>query len=149
MKARFYPSHLLFLLMGTASLIGCAKNETAPTKEAAIARLRELKTLLDEKKYGEAIPLFLIHRENRNDSRIELEDMVSKIEMTDSGIDRLEKQGKFGSLEEVFGDDSQRFIQRFGLTDPANCFALKYEDAEAGFYWDGQQFLIFRCDDID
>lgn len=29
-----------------------------------------------------------------------------------------------------------------------DCYYLSLKNAEAGFYWDGKQFKIIRCDDI-
>lgn len=139
---------LLMLLIIPFLAVSCGGGSSA-TKEHAISRLRTLQSALESKKFEDAIPLFVVPKEHGAIRVRDLEPMAERKELTAAGIDRLEKEGKWGSMREVFGDRGPRMAERFGLADSANCFGLSDGKGEAAFYWDGKQLLIFRCDDIN
>ena len=68
-------------------------------------------------------------------------------EVSPAGIDILEAKGTFGPLTEVFPIRGARKAERAGVS-PSDCYALRLEQAELMGHWNGEQFRLFRMDDI-
>lgn len=120
----------------------------APDREAAVAHLRKAAAALEAKNYEEAATYFKLPEGAPPDVVAkELAKLIEKKEISNSGVEKLAKEGKWGPLKEVFGDKGIRWTERAKV--PADqCYGLGKEPAEVGFYWDGGKFLIFRLDDV-
>ena len=149
---------LLAVAVLTALTVGCGdknagaggtQSKGAPVKEEAVRVLRNLNSALEKKDYDQAVTIFQVPPTAKaEDLKKDCARLVELNEISSSGIDILASKGNWGKLAEVFDANRANSIaQRFGV--PAgDCYGLKFEQAEAGFYWDGNQFKVIRCDDI-
>jgi hypothetical protein len=143
----------VIIVLAAAALAGCygnsssnsptASGSTSPTKDAAVQLLRALNSAIEAKDYSKAMGYVQGPARNEDFDRL-----VANQEISARGIDILAEKGKWGKLTEVF--DSTRAS---GWADRVkvpvdSCYGLNYQNAEAGFYLDGKQFKIIRCDDI-
>lgn len=146
-------------------LVGCNKTEenknggstngststssAAPVKDDAVKVLRSALAALESKDYDKAASFFKIPSgASTEDINKQLARLIELQEISSSGIDILAKDGKWGKLDETFSaDQAKRIAERAGVSLDA-CYGLTLKSAEAGFYWDGKQFKIIRCDDI-
>ena len=152
-------SCLVFAIALLAALAGCKKSNvqtdgsggpnSGPTKEAAVQTLRTFLAAVEAKEYPKAAAMIQTSSEV-SPAEIEksLGRMLDNNELSARGIDILAERGKWGKLAEVFGADrASRLIARAGVPVD-DCYGLNLENAEAGFYWNGQQFKLVRVDDI-
>ncbi len=143
---------ILFVL--TFALVSCSKlggNKTSgqPTKENAVQLLRDALTALEAKDYDKAASYFKIPANATQDEiKRQLGRLLELQELSEKGIDILAKDGKWGKLEEAFGADRAKSMAERAGVPLDSCYGLTLRNAEAGFYWDGKQFKIIRCDDI-
>jgi hypothetical protein len=146
--------NLLALLVLASAVISCSKlggnkSRGEPVKDNAVQVLRDALAALEAKDYDKAATFFKIPA---NATPEEIKQQLGRLlelqELSANGIDILAKDGKWGKLEEAFGvDRAQSMAERSGVP-LESCYGLTLRNAEAGFYWDGKQFKIIRCDDI-
>ncbi len=121
---------------------------SVPDREAALAHLRKAAAALEAKNYEEAAVYFKLP-EGAPPDRIaeELAKLIEKKEISSAGVEKLAKDAKWGSLQEVFGDKGARWTER-AKVPAAQCYALSKDPAEVALFWDGSKFLVFRLDDV-
>lgn len=124
-------------------------SSAAPAKDDAVKVLRSALAALEAKDYDKAASFFKIPAgASTEEINKQLARLLELQEISSSGIDVLAKDGKWGKLDEAFSpDQAKRIAERAGVPLDA-CYGLTLKSAEAGFYWDGKQFKIIRCDDI-
>ncbi|MBX3170679.1 MAG: hypothetical protein KF760_24960 [Candidatus Eremiobacteraeota bacterium] len=121
---------------------------SAPDREAALAHLRKAAAALEAKNYEEAATYFKLPEGAPPEVVAkELAKLTEKKEISSAGVEKLAKDAKWGSLQEVFGDKGARWTER-AKVPPDQCYALSKDPAEVGLFWDGTKFLIFRLDDV-
>jgi len=121
---------------------------SAPDREAAVAHLRKTAAALEAKNYQEAAAYFKLPEGAPPDAVAkEMGKLLEKREISAAGVETLAKDGKWGSLKEVFGDKGVRWSDRAKVPID-QCYALGKDPAEVAFFWDGSKFLIFRLDDV-
>jgi hypothetical protein len=144
---------IIALLVLALVVVSCGKlggNKSAePTKDNAVQTLRDALAALDAKDYDKATTFFKVPANaTSEDIKRQLGRLVELQELSVKGIDILARDGKWGKLEEVFGADrAKNMVERAGVPVDS-CYGMNLRNAEAGFYWDGKQFKIIRCDDI-
>jgi len=126
-----------------------AQQPAAPSKAEAVGILRGLFSVLEAKDYGKAIAYFQVPP---GATPADLEKAAARFielkEISAGGIAILEAKGKWGKLiETVEPARAERFAGKFGVP-VAECYGLTLGNAEAGFFWDGRQLKLIRCDDI-
>lgn len=121
---------------------------SVPDREAALTHLRKAATALEAKNYEEAAAYFKLPEGAPPDVVAkELAKLTEKKEISSAGVEKLAKDAKWGTLQEVFGDKGARWTER-AQVPPAQCYALSKDPAEVALFWDGSKFLIFRLDDV-
>lgn len=144
---------IIVLLVLALAVVSCGKlpgtKSAEPTKENAVQTLRDALAALEAKDYDKAATFFKIPANaSSEDIKKQLSRLLEIQELSASGIDILARDGKWGKLEEVFGAErAKNMVERAGVSADS-CYGLNLRNAEAGFYWDGKQFKIIRCDDI-
>jgi hypothetical protein len=131
-------------------IAGCclAGADSKPSREAAVGLPRDLLQALEAKDYDKALTFLQVPPGLKpEDVKKELPKFLELKEISKKGIDILAKEGKWGKLDEIFGDRAKKWAER-GKVPLESCYGLGFKNAEAGFYWDGKQFKIIRCDDI-
>jgi hypothetical protein len=128
---------------------GASTPSGAPTKEAAVKTLQDAAAALEAKDYDKAVVHFHVPPGATPEQfKTAAPGMVENREISKQGVEILAAQGKWGKLEEVLPKDrAQRYAERSGVP-LAECYGLTHGDAETGFYWDGRQFKLIRCDDV-
>jgi hypothetical protein len=116
---------------------------SGPTKEAAVQLLKSLNSAIEAKDYTKAMTYVQGSPQNSDFDRL-----IANQEISASGIDILAQQGKWGKLAEVFDANRANSMADRMKVPVDSCYGLNYQNAEAGFYWDGKQFKMIRCDDI-
>jgi hypothetical protein len=81
-----------------------------------------------------------------------LASIVKNQELSAAGIRKLEKEAKFGSAIELFGEDrATRFAERMGGV-AEKCWAFNHAagdvTGEVIAQWDGEKFRLIRIDDV-
>ncbi|WP_411826525.1 hypothetical protein [Luteolibacter sp. AS25] len=154
---KFIPS---LLLPFTLFLCSCQspKEKTAdtstekiaaePTREAAISLLNRLADDLENGRDSDAVKHMGAYP-GVSEAKMtgEMKGFLEKNEISSAGVTILAEKGKWGKLTEIFPERGPRLAEKWQL-DPEDCWALGYEGAEAGFHWNGEKFLIIRCDDV-
>ena len=140
------------LLLLLAMLLPAAPTSAAdagPSKESAVALLRGLLAVLQAQDYAKATTFFQMPPGLTPEVlQKEAAKFIERNEISATGIDTLVAKGKWGKLTEtVEPARAQRFAEKFGVP-VAECYGLTLGNAEAGFFWDGKQFKLIRCDDI-
>lgn len=131
-----------------AALASATPAASAPDREAALAHLRKAAAALEAKNYEEAAAYFKLPEGASPDVVAkELAKLTEKQEISSAGVEKLAKDAKWGTLQEVFGDKGTRWTER-AKVPPDQCYALSKSPAEVGLFWDGSKFLIFRLDDV-
>lgn len=155
---------IMIMLVLTLALAGCSKmignkgdgpakgsttTSAEPSKDNAVRVLQNALAALEAKDYDKAATFFNAPSGSSSENvKRQLSRLLELQEISQKGIDILARDGKWGRLEQVFGTDrAKRLAERAGVPLDA-CYGLKLSNAEAGFYWYGQQFKIIRCDDI-
>jgi hypothetical protein len=156
---------IVIMLVLTLALVSCSKTDgdknggtatgststttAEPVKGDAVRVLRDALAALEAKDYDKAASLFQAPPgTSPEDIKRQLARLLELQEISQTGIDILARDGKWGKLEDAFGAErAKRIAERASV--PLNaCYGLTLRNAEAGFYWDGKQFKIIRCDDI-
>lgn len=121
---------------------------STPDREAALAHLRKAASALEAKNFEEAATYFKLPEGAPPEVVAkELAKLTEKKEISSAGVEKLAKDAKWGTLQEVFGDKGARWTER-AKVPPEQCYALSKDPAEVGLFWDGSKFLIFRLDDV-
>jgi len=145
---RFISGVVLLAMLALAGCYGDSSStggasSTGPTKEAAVQVLRAMNSAIEAKDYTKAASYVQAPA-----TASDFEKMVTNQEISARGIDILAEKGKFGKLTEVFeASRASGWADRMKVPVDS-CYGLGYENAEAGFYWDGKAFKMIRCDDI-
>jgi hypothetical protein len=144
---------IIVLLVLALMVVSCGKlpgiKTAEPTKENAVQTLRDALTALEAKDYDKAATYFKVPANAPPDEvKKQLARLLEINELSSNGIDILARDGKWGKLEEVFGADRAKSMTERSGVPVDSCYGLNLRNAEAGFYWDGKQFKIIRCDDI-
>jgi PBP1b-binding outer membrane lipoprotein LpoB len=129
---------------------GSTKSAKAePVKDEAVRVLRAALSALEAKDYDKAATFFKIPANaSSEEKKTQLARLLELNEISKTGIDILARDGKWGKLDEAFdAERAKRFAERANVP-LESCYGLSLKNAEAGFYWDGEQFKIIRCDDI-
>jgi hypothetical protein len=145
---RFSATVVILAFVSILALVSHAE-EKGPTKTEAVRILRSLLTALEQLDYLKAFSFFRLPL-NATPENIDTEmaQLLERKEISARGIEMLEAQGKWGTLEEtVTRERAERFAAKFGVP-AAQCFGLTLGNAEAGFHWDGRRLKLIRCDDI-
>lgn len=129
-------------------IVGC-QSSSGPTKEQLIKDLKSVYELLSNGEHMAALE----HFKGPDDIPKErlakdLKGLIKKREISEKGIEILDKNGKFGKLNEIFPDRSKRWMERNEITTPDDCYGLGYKNAEVAAYWTGSKFLLIRLDDV-
>lgn len=145
MKSSKKPFYLLILVL---VVFGC-QSSNQPTKEQLISDLKSVYELLSKGDNLAAVEHFK-GPDGMSKERLasDLKGLLDKRELSMNGIEILEKEGKFGKLNEIFPDKAKRWMERNGVSSPENCYALGYRSAEVAAFWDGSKFLLIRLDDV-
>lgn len=147
---RIRSARFAALILSVIGLFSAGRTLAAePTKADAVTLLRRLFAVLEAKDYVEAAA-FLQSPKGISPEILqnEVAKFIERNEISADGIDILDAKGKWGKLSEVVEPArAQRFAGKFGVALEA-CYGLVLGNAEAGFFWDGKQFRIIRCDDI-
>ncbi len=139
----------LVLVVLLALLLPAGASAAEPTKAEAVGILRNLFSALLAQDYQKAVTFF---QTPTGATPADLQKAVARLielkEISAPGIDVLEAKGKWGKLNEtVEPARAERFAAKFGVP-AADCYGLTLGNAEAGFFWDGKQLKVIRCDDI-
>jgi hypothetical protein len=141
----------LLIALALLTFAGCKSNATSsgPTKDAAVQTLRAFLAAVEAKDYDKAAGMLKLPPQvTSDDIKKGLGRILELQEISSKGIDIIADKGKWGKLEEVFGADrANRFVERSGVS-LNDSYGLSYQDAEAAFFWDGQQFKITRVNNI-
>ena len=151
------PAYLFSLAIGLTSC-GEKPSETTgtktvevaaePTKVAAIALLSDFAKNLES---GDSEAAAVLMKTPPGMSETEKTESMSSFlerkEISSAGVAILTEKGSWGKLTEVFPERGARLAEKWEL-DAGECWGLGYEGAQAGFHWDGEKFLLIRCDDI-
>ena len=154
----------MIVLTLTLVLVGCSKmlgrkdsgpaegattTTAGPVKESAVRVLQDALAALEARDYAKAATFFRVPpSSDLEDVKKQLARLLELRELSQNGIDILARDGKWGKLDQAFSADRAKYMaERAGVPLDA-CYGLSLRNAEAGFYWDGKQFKIIRCDDI-
>ncbi len=118
-----------------------------PTKEAAVQVLRDFLAALEAKNCDKAATFLHLPPDQKFDAQRELSQGLERKEISKKGIDILAAKGQWGKLAEVFPKNAEARAKRMQVPLDA-CYGLRFDPAEAGFYWNGSQFKLIRVDDI-
>jgi hypothetical protein len=121
----------------------------APTKAAAIQRLRDVLAVLESKDYTKATELFAFPANERpRSAEAAFGKLIEQKEISAKGIDVLAAKGKYGKLADVFGPEkAASYVEKYVL--PLDeCYGLSVDGASVGFHWDGVSLKLFRLDDV-
>ena len=147
---RIRSARLGALILSLSGLLIAGRALAAePTKADAVTVLRGLFSALEAKDYAKAAA-FLQNPPGLSPEVLQKEvaKFIERNEISAAGITVLDAKGKWGKLSEaVEPARAQRFADKFGVALEA-CYGLALGNAEAGFFWDGKQLRIIRCDDI-
>jgi len=127
---------------------GCSSKPKEPTKETAVGLLNELCDNLLQGELRAAADL--MHTPPGMDEAEKVMGVAKFLELREistPGIKILAEKGNWGKFDDIWPERGERIANKWSL-EIENCWALLYENAEAGFYWDGKGFQIIRCDDI-
>jgi len=142
------PSDTATTSVSSTPVVSTTPVAAAPDREAAVNHLRKAAAALEAKNYTEAATYFKLPEGAPPDAVAkELAKLIEKKEISSAGVEKLAKDAKWGSLQEVFGDKGKRWAERVKAA-PEQCYALSKDPAEVGLLWDGSTFLIFRLDDV-
>ncbi len=119
-----------------------------PTKAALVAVLRDVLQALEAGDADAAVPHFILPEGmSAEKARAGVGGFLEKREISGAGIDRLEKDGRYGTLKEVFAERGESWAERAGA-DLGKCYALSLDGAEVAALWDGKAFKLIRLDDV-
>lgn len=139
---------ILPLLILALFIIGC-RSYPMPTQEQLITDLKTVHKLLSNGDNLAAAKHFKGPDDASQEKLVtELNKVLRNQELSMAGIEILDKEGRFGKLNEVFPERGARWMERNGITTPEDCYGLGYGNAEVAAYWDGKKFLIIRLDDV-
>lgn len=129
------------------ALGACKTNQ--PTKEAAVARLTAFIDAVEKNELDAAVGMLKLGSDAPVDEvKKELPNGLLSGELSKAGLAKLAADGTWGTFEQVFPDAADRVDLAAVEVPIGAAYALKLDRAEAGLYWDGSKFLIFRCDDL-
>ena len=152
MKTTMQTKVMLAAAIVLSLWLGASAAQAAePTKEQAIAHLKGLLTALEAKDYDKAATFFTIPPGATPEQLKEgLPKLIELREISAEGIEALAAEGKWTKLADVVKAEAERaasWAKRFGV-NPAECWALMADPAEAAFHFDGTSLKLIRCDDI-
>lgn len=135
------------VLVLAAALGGCKTKQ--PDKEAAVATLTAFIDAVEKNELDAAVAMLRLGADAPVDEvKKELPNGLASGELSKAGLAKLAADGTWGTFEQVFPDAADR-VDLTAVDVPIGAaYALKLDRAEAGLYWDGSKFLIFRCDDL-
>jgi len=142
-------SVLAFFLSVIVTLPGTCFAQSSPQKEQLIKTLKTVHSLLKSNDFSGASKHLVLPANFKPEM---LDGILSRREISLNGINRLEKEAKFGKASEVFAAErASRFATRAGV-DLEQCYGFNYEAdsvaAEVIAVWDGTNFKLIRFDDI-
>ena len=157
-------SALMFVLNGCSGKTGTDNNnqsdlqnnnektdqkKTQPTREQMISDLNMLYRKISNRKVEEAkkflkIPSSVSNEEIEN----ELSRSIENNEISAEGIAILSEKGSFGKLRDIFPEKADEWIKRSEIKNEGDCFAIKFYQAEVAGFWNGENFVFFRLDDV-
>ncbi|MEM0995677.1 MAG: hypothetical protein AAGN35_01295 [Bacteroidota bacterium] len=136
------------LLLLTAAFIATA-DKPRPTKKQMVSQLKAVCQLILDEDYAAAADQFILPAGMSPErSREALAGLVTKREISLSGIDILKTEGTFGPLKEIFPERGPRWMERSAIATAGDCYGLAYKNAEVAGFWTGKQFKFFRMDDV-
>jgi len=151
---------LILLLVGGLLLVACGGQETSstdpgpaeaagpPTQEALVGVLRAMLVALEAGDTDGALRHILPPSGMTAEAvRKSVGRFLATKAISAAGIDRLSAEGRYGSLDAVFGKGGEGWAKRAGV-DMADCYALALEDAQVAAFWDGTTFKVIRVDDV-
>ena len=126
-----------------------APTAAAPTKEAAIQRLKETLVALEAKDWQKASAYFAFPAAERPKN---LESMLGKLielkEISAKGIDTLAAKATWGKLAEVFEPErAKSWADKFAV-NVDECYGFKLDNASVGFHWDGKELKLIRLNNV-
>ncbi|WP_372369598.1 hypothetical protein [Candidatus Uabimicrobium sp. HlEnr_7] len=123
----------------------------APVKEYALQILTDFYVALSKKDYKKATSYQLFGKRMNRKTFISIlqEEGLHNNVISQEGINALEKLGKWGTFEEVFGKKRNNlfFLHEFEISIE-DCYGLNLENAEAKFHWNGSDLKIIHCKNI-
>ncbi len=136
---------LTWFLWGQESLA----QDKRPSKEQAVQVLKDFHAALQAQDYDKAVTFLQPHPMIKPEAlKKDLAEFLKRKEISAKGIEILAAKGTWGKLEEVFEAARARSMaQRFKVSVDS-CFGFKLKEAEAAFFWNGEQLKIIRCNDI-
>jgi hypothetical protein len=121
----------------------------APSREQAVQVLQMVADALEAKDYDKAVTYFQIPPGKTPEQfKATAPGLVEQQVISKEGVEVLGAEGNWGSLQEVFAEESaNRLAERAGV--PVDqCYGLSHAEGEAGFHWTGQEFKVIHCNNI-
>lgn len=119
-----------------------------PDKATLIKSLRYFHSLLKQARYAEAAQLINVPK----DFAVEkLAGTIERNELSENGIDVLERDAIFGSVKERFPERGEALVERTGMNID-ECFGFRHtaggQTGEVIAHWNGKMFRLLRVDDV-
>jgi len=160
-----FSSHVIFALNSCGTKSDTEKNiqnesqnnkekitdqqSSQPTREQMLSDLNLLYRKMSNRKFEE-VKKFINFPPSVSQEEIETE--ISKSlenkEISAEGIAILSEKGSFGKLKDIFPEKADKWLKRSDITNEKDCFAIKLNQAEVAGFWNGENFVFFRLDDI-
>ena len=125
------------------------QQSSQPTREQMISDLNLLYRKMSNRKFEEVKKFIKIPT---SISQEEIESQISRSiennEISAEGIAILSEKGSFGKLRDIFPEKADKWLKRSEIKNEEDCFALKLNQAEVAGFWNGNNFIFFRLDDV-
>jgi hypothetical protein len=127
------------------AIAGCP---SSPKKEQAITALTAFAEAVERQDFDAATPHLRVPKDVPiDDVKESLREALAAQEISVAGVKRLAAEGTWGKYADVFPENER--VDLAPLDVPASsAWGLRLGDAQVGLYWDGAQFLIFRCSGV-
>ena len=120
-----------------------------PIKAACLQTLKDFFQLLIDAEYEAASEHLILPADFKPEM---LKDLLSRQEISQAGIEILERSAEFGLASTVFGAKRAEYFANRAGVEVENCYGFNHETdaatAEVIGLWDGSRFKFFRIDDI-
>lgn len=125
------------------------QKKSQPTREQMISDLNILYRKISNSKVEEAKKFLKIPSSVSNEEiETEFSRSIENNEISAEGIAILSEKGSFGKLRDIFPEETDSWIKRSEIKNDGNCFAIKFNQAEVAGYWNGENFVFFRFDNV-
>jgi hypothetical protein len=119
---------------------------SSPTRAGADLVLQEFAEALAAKDYDKALTYFHVPPGATAEAfKARAPEMVAKEAVSKEGVEILGTQGKWGKLAEVIPEEQATALAERAQVPADQCYGMSHGEAEAGFYWTGQDFKVIHC----